>query len=210
MNTLPKSLLLGTLLAVAGGSAFAQSSTFGVSGSVVTTTCVLVFSATATGASITSLLLATIPTPGQFPTTTAGLTTATTATADKFFVKALNSAGGACSGTKADGTAATNYNFTIASPNGVDTNGKALPGSGTTAGNVTIDLVPSAGTFTGLNLVQGNTTPASQHGIPSTVLATSGTTTAPFFTPKFYKTSTTNPVTAGNVNVSYTFTAQYP
>ena len=207
INTLPKSLLLGALLAVAGGSAFAQSSTFGVTGSVQTTTCTLVFSATPTGAAITSLTLATIPTPGQFPTTV-GLTTATTATADKFYVKALNSAGSACAGTTATGAAANNYNFTIASVNGADANGKALPGAGTTASNVTIDLVPSAG-LTGLNLVPANTTPAAQHGLPATALATAGTTTAPFFTPKFYKTSATNAVTAGNVAVSYTFTAQY-
>lgn len=207
INTLAKSLLLGALLAVAGGSAFAQSSTMGVTGSVQTTTCTLVFSATPTGTSITSLALATIPTPGQFPTS-GGLTTATTATADKFYVKAVNSSGGACAGTTSGGSSALNYNFTIASVNSVDANGKALPGAGTTAANVTIDLVPSAGNLPGLNLLPANTTPALQHGIPATALSSSGTSTAPFFTPRFYKTSS-SAVTAGNVNVSYTFTAQY-
>lgn len=212
INTLPKSLLLCAVLTVSGGSAFAQSK-MELSGSVQANTCNLVFAAAATGtATITSLALLTVPAPAQFPATAVGYTTVTSNAADKFYVKVLTTAGAACTGLTSAGAPATNYNFTIAAGNGVTTGGKAVPTvSGTTATNVTIDLVPSAGTktTTGLDLVAANTTPLSQHGISNTAIVTSGTTTAPFFIPKFYKTSATNAVTSGSVAVSYTFTAQY-
>jgi hypothetical protein len=188
-------------LSLAGGSVFAETLT--VTGTVIPNTCVLKFynsSTAAAAASVSTIALPTISV-NDLGAAAAGLAP-TNNNGTPVFIKALTSAGAACTTGVTTGSVGT-FNVLITGTRDVTLATKV--GNATTAANggatgVTIDLVPATGTVAGLDITA--TTFAANHG--QTNVATNA---ALQFTAKYYKTGAA--ITSGSLSVPFTVTASW-